>query len=116
MPTARLDSGFDDLDTLMHTPTIDTPVETVVVINGRVCVAYGTVKANTAGRFIFQAPEFQVPIAAVTVVEGDGMFWDAGANLFTNVATGNIKCGYFLEPATATDGVAAAKLDNLLNV
>lgn len=110
MATAEFRCNADAVQTIEHTPVAAVAVDTVTVINSRVTFAYADVEANERGAFVIGAPDVDVPTAAVDITEGDAMYWDATASLFTNVVASNTKCGYFRAAALAADASARAAL------
>jgi len=104
------------LRTLNHTDASAQAVDTILLISGRVCVAYGDLAANEEGSYIYEASELEVPTAAVTIVAGETAYWDNGAQLFTNVVGTNTKCGMFRKAAASGDAIASMELVNSVNL
>lgn len=116
MATATVHSDPSRIKTLVHAPASDILVDTLVLINSMLCIAYEDVDTGVDGQFICQAEEVEAPLAAVTVTEGSVAYWDNAANNFTNVVGSNTKQGYFRKAAGSSDGVCFVTLDGTLNL
>lgn len=100
--TVEIVSPDYDSETYAHSAI--TAAHTFYLINGRVLLALNDAAANADNVFVYEADDIRgVPKAAVAVAAFDPAYWDDTNKVFTNVATGNTKCGMFRVAAASGD-------------
>ena len=97
-----------------HSAAVST--DDILLVNGRVLIAYADLAADEEGMYFIIADEVEAPKAAVAIAAGDAAYWDNGASNFTNVVGTNTKCGMFRKAAVGGDANGNLRLDNTVNV
>lgn len=114
MAKAKVRCSIGKVKTLQHTASGAIAVDDIVVVNGRVCVAYADIANGDSGQMIYQADEIDAPKASgVTIEAGDDAYWDNGNSVFTNVEGSNILCGIFRQGAGSSATECNLELNNL---
>ena len=114
MAKATITSG-QDFDSLKMAAPAAVAAGDIVVIGGRVLVAYSDAAQNAQNVYVHEA-RLEAPKAAVAIASGATLYWDAAANVFTTVAVGNTKCGMAIEPALAGDALVQIAFTNEVNI
>lgn len=99
---------------LAHTAAV--AADDVLLLNGRVLIAYSNHAANESGQWYFQCDEIEHAKAAVAILAGQTAYWDNAASVFTNVVGTNTKCGVFRKAQLAGDASCNLRLDNTVNL
>lgn len=117
MATATLRCATSRILTVEHAPAAAAVVGDILLVNGRVLVAYDDLAISEAGQWMIKADEMEVPKAAGEAwAAGDVVYWDDTAKAFTKTATANTKAGYVQEAALTAATLGIIALDNTLNM
>lgn len=108
-------TGYDSLQNsrtlkLAHTAAV-TPGD-IIVSNLKVLIAINTTALNVANAYVYYGA-MTLPKKAATAFTAlvDRVYWDESANEITNVAIGNIPCGYCARDAASADTTIRIFLD-----
>lgn len=97
-------------DQILYTPSgADVAAGEVVVIEDLVAVAKTDIADGVQG-VLELCGEFDVDMAAVTIVAGTKAYWDATNNVVTNVAGALKQMGYFMEAKADTESKVLVSL------
>lgn len=110
MAKATVLSPLEDCKTLHYAHTSAVAVDDIILLNGRVLVAYADAAANASAQYLHTIPELEAAVTPTDViVSGDIAYWDNTNNVFTKVTTSNTKCGVFRKAKAS--GIAVANLE-----
>lgn len=115
MAKAVITSGQDYESLKIPAPAAVTAGD-IVVIGGRILVAINNALLGELNVYAHEA-RLEGPKAAVVIAAGETMYWDAAANVFTNVAgLTNVKCGMAIESALVGAVVVQISFTNEVNI
>jgi len=114
MAKAIITSGQDYESLKMPAPAAVTAGD-IVVIGGRILVAMNDAAIGEMNVYVHEA-RLEAPKAAVAITAGQTLYWDAAANVFTNVVVAGAKCGMAIESALAGDNVVQMAFTNEVNI
>ena len=92
-----------------------TTALTPLLINGHLVIPLNTALANALNSFLIEAEISDYSQAAVDCAAFDRAYWDNGASKFTNVASGNTACGYFIEASASGTGAGIIRVNSFAN-
>ncbi len=101
--------------TLKYTHTAAVAEDDIILLGGRVLIAFDDYLANAEGVYVHGGERVEAPKAAVALTSGETAYWDNGAANFTNVVGTNTKCGIFVEDKLGGDALCVLELDNSVN-
>jgi predicted RecA/RadA family phage recombinase len=107
---AEIRDSLSNARTGRHTHTAAVAAGDELLVNGSLVVAINDAAANAENVYAYRG-RFSIAKAAVAVAAFEAAYWDDTNKVVTNVATGNTRCGIFVEAAAAGDAEAVVNIN-----